>query len=93
MNTKKGNNDEGIFTLVTTYLLHSMNLPPANPYKNWGFSHVDYWVGMNLESYQKELRHAYVRGGPISIYIKPGNGGFTFWHGVTFKFLTNQGFH
>ncbi|MDC0222227.1 hypothetical protein OAL54_10875 [Gammaproteobacteria bacterium] len=23
MNTKKGNNDEGIFTLVTTHLLHT----------------------------------------------------------------------
>ena len=42
MNTKKGNNDEEIFTLVTTYLLHSMNLLTANPYKHWGFSHVDY---------------------------------------------------
>jgi len=42
MKTKKANNNEGVFTLVTTYLLHSMNLLPANPYKHWGFSHVDY---------------------------------------------------
>jgi len=42
MKTKKVDDIEGVFTLVTTYLLHSMNLPLANPYKQWGLSHVVY---------------------------------------------------
>jgi len=42
MTTKKENDRGKVFTLVTTYLLHSMNLLPANPYKHGSLSHVDY---------------------------------------------------
>ena len=42
MNTKKGNNDEGIFTLVTTHLLHTSKTHLGNTRFTWISSHVDY---------------------------------------------------